>query len=292
MQAAATAPDRAQQHEIEKSRLEWGRKQSDGLWTNFCAQYEPIIRNQTVLDFGCSWGYFCKYLVDRFSPRRVIGVDISPGWDGDHGWNWHEHADKLSFVAGDITEIDNIPPGSIDLIIAISVFQYIAPDKLETTLERLYSLLRPGGEMLVRTRVVTSYIGADLHQQFALPYVHLLYPRRFLNKVAEARRGGPVRYLNSLSASSYLFLFHRAGFEIADANRRMNRAAPEILQQVREKYPFISEEELSCAEIDARLLRPYEPDELDTITSMTRTRVAPGSASRPAAAPVLDDPSE
>jgi len=134
-------------------------------------------------------------------------------------------------------------------------------------LAKLYSLLRPGGEMLVRTRVFTSYIGADLHPVFSLPYVHLLYPKRALDEFVTAQRGAVPRYLNALTASTYLYLFHQAGFEIAEATRRPNRSAPDVLARVRERFPFISEEELACAEIEARLLRPYEPEELDAITA-------------------------
>ncbi|MBV9860708.1 MAG: class I SAM-dependent methyltransferase [Alphaproteobacteria bacterium] len=257
----------------EKDRLEWGRQQAEILWGGFCAGFDPVVKRQTVLDFGCSWGYFAKYLVDRFAPRRVIGVDLAPYWDTvDHGWDWRRHGERLAFIAGDVAESSAIPPGSVDLVIAISVFQYLPPGKLQAVLAKLYSLLRPGGEMLVRTRVFTSYIGADLHAQFSLPYVHLLYPKRDLDAFASERRGERPRYLNALTASSYLFLFHQAGFELAEIRRRMNRAAPEILAQVRERYPVVAEAELFCAEIEARLLRPYEPEELDAITSAVRVR--------------------
>lgn len=259
----------------DKQSLAWGDKQAASLWNDLYARYSPLVQRQTVLDFGCSWGYFCRHLLMHHKPRKIIGADIAPHWDRvNHGWDWRKAGERLEFHAGDITQNTAIPDASVDVIFCTSVLQYLRPEQLEATLDKLYSLLRPGGEMILRTRTFTSYIGADMHNDFTVPYVHLLYPKRDLDAYLRAKTGEPPRYLNPLTATTYLFMFQRAGFEIADARRRMSTNSPDVLAKVRALYPFISENELLCAELEARLLRPYEPEELDAIAPMTRTKGA------------------
>ncbi len=269
----------------EKHSVAWGDKQAASLWKDLYARYNPLVKRQVVLDFGCSWGYFCRYLLMEHRPRKVIGTDISDHWNKvESGWDWTRHGDKLEFHAGDIVNNTAIPEGSVDAIFCTSVLQYLRPEQLEATLDKLYALLRPGGEVILRTRVFTSYIGADFHKDFNVPYVHLLHAKRDLDEFLFRRDGTPPRYLNPLTATTYLFMFQRAGFEIADARRRMNTNSPDVIAKLKAMYPFIAEGELLCAELEARLLRPYEPEELDAIAPMTRTKkIGKTKAKAPAA---------
>lgn len=252
--------------EEEKAKLAWGMQQAESLWKGLYARFNPTVRNQVVLDFGCSWGYFCKYLLDNHRPRQVIGVDVSPLWEShEHGWDWRGEQDRLRFFAGDVTQMECIPDGSVDLITCTSVLQYLRPEQLVAALNKLYGFLRPGGEMICRTRTFTSYIGSDLHKDFSVPYVHMLYPRRNIDEFLKAEHGKEPRYLNPLTATTYLVMAHQAGFEIADAVRRPNWVDPEVMGKLRKMYPFISEDELLCAELEMRLVRPYEPHELHRI---------------------------
>ncbi len=121
--------------------------------------------------------------------------------------------------------------------------------------------------MILRTRVFTSYVGADLHHDIALPYVHLLYPERDLARfLREHRNGKAAPYLNWLTASSYLAIFSRVGFEVLDVQRRPNRHVTDVLERVVASYPWISRSELTCAELEAHLLRPLEPEDLRGLT--------------------------
>jgi cyclopropane fatty-acyl-phospholipid synthase-like methyltransferase len=250
-----------------KDTQRWGRSQAEALWDNLFARYGPVVDAATVLDLGCSWGYLLKFLADEFKPRRLIGTDIEPWWDrAEYGWDHARLGERIEFHAGDLPSIGSIPDESVDLILCTSVLQYMTPEQLEANMERAYELLRPGGEMLVRTRVFTSYIGADLHRDIELPYVHLLHGERDLALFMRARRGKEPPYLNWLTASTYLAIFMRSGFEVLDARRRMNKAAPEVMDRVGEAFPWIAPEELLCAELEARLLRPIEPEELGRFT--------------------------
>ncbi|MBC6981687.1 class I SAM-dependent methyltransferase [Caulobacter sp. 17J80-11] len=250
----------------EKSTLAWGEQQAAKLWDGLYGSFDPVVDGQTVLDLGCSWGYLPKYLLDRFQPRKVIGVDLKPLWDTMQSeWDWRAYGERLEFHAGDLAQNRDMADGGLDLVLCTSVLQYMRPEQVEATLNRVYELLRPGGEMILRTRCFTSHIGADFHTDFKTPYVHLLHPKRDLDRHLADKKGRPVRYLNFLTATTYLAIFHRTGFEIAEARRRGSKQHPDAQARVAEALPWISPEELSCAELECRLIRPYEPHDLDAI---------------------------
>lgn len=274
-----------------KQTLEWGGQQAAALWENLYARWNPLVDACTVLDLGCSWGYLLKFLAERFKPARLIGTDIKPWWElTAHGWDYAALGERLMLRAGPLPEIREIPEQSIDLALCTSVLQYMTPEQVEENVTRCYDLLRPGGEMLLRTRVFTSYIGADLHRDIELPYVHLLYGERDLARLVRERRGKEPPYLNWLTASSYLAIFMRSGFELLDVKRRMNKHAPEVMERVARAFPWIAPEELFCAELEARLARPIEPEELDRFGPMVVTR--PARALEEAQAEAEPDPDE
>lgn len=252
--------------------LEWGRTHAEKLWHGLYARYNPIIANRTILDFGCSWGYMLKYLLDTDKPKQLIGVDVRDLWSAMKPvWDYENAVYPLTFLEEDIRKNTSIAEASLDVILCTSVLQYMPPDMLESTLDKLFTLLKPGGEFLLRTRCFTSYIGADLHTQFSLPYIHLLYPGRETSAAYREQAGRMPRYLNNLTASSYVALFQRCGFEIMDLTRRMNTRDPDIMKKVAEKWPWISPEELNVTDVEARLLRPMRAEQLNDFGQMAKS---------------------
>lgn len=248
----------------EKGKQGWGNEQAKKLWDNFYAKHDPAIDEMVVLDLGCSWGYLLKYLIEERKPQKLIGTDIQPWWAiRDHGWDYQQYGETIELHAGNLPEINAIPAKSVDTILCTSVLQYMTPEQVEENVCRAYDLLRPGGEMLVRTRTFCSYLGADLHREIDMPFPHLFYGERDLATFMATRRDKQdVPYLNFLTASSYITIFLRSGFEIITHNRRPNRKDLPNLDQVRERFPWISEAELNCAELEVRMVRPIEPEDL------------------------------
>ena len=253
---------------------DWGASQARALWSGL---YEPkglVVDGATVLDLGCSWGYLLRHLATEHAPARLIGVDVSPLWDtAGHGWDWRAERVPIEFHAGELSEIGALADASVDLVLCTSTLQYMTPEQVEANLARAYALLRPGGRMVLRTRVFTSYIGADLHRTFAKPYVHLLYGEEQLARLARERTGADPRYLNWLTASTYTAMMHRAGFEIAGSRRRPNGAAPGVLREVAERVPAPAGE-LGCAELEAELVRPLGLEDLPALADIVDTRPA------------------
>jgi SAM-dependent methyltransferase len=245
-----------------KETQAWGEKQAVSLWSNLYERYSPSVDGRTVLDIGCSWGYMLKFLAEQFRPARLIGTDVAAHWQtSNHGWNYRRLGELVEFHVGDLPDIAALGDRSIDLMLCTSVFQYMTPEQLEANLEHAYDLLRPGGQMVLRTRVFTSYIGADLHDDLDLPYAHLLYGERDI-AAALHTQGKEPPYLNWLTASTYLAIFARAGFEVVDARRRPNRVAPDVLDRVGAAFPWIAPDELTCAELEAQLVRPIGLEDL------------------------------
>jgi 2-polyprenyl-3-methyl-5-hydroxy-6-metoxy-1,4-benzoquinol methylase len=256
----------------EKATIAWGDAMAERLWTGLYSRYEPVIDTAVILDLGCSWGYFLKYLAEHYAPARLIGVDVNPVWETvDHGWRYGQLGEQLEFHCGSLPDIEGIELHSVDLITCTSVLQYLSVEQLERTLARAYELLRPGGQMILRTRTFSSYIGADLHAEFELPYVHLLFAKRDLDRLLEAREK-TAPSVNHLTASTYLALFHLAGLEVLDARRRMNSRAPDVMASVRASYPWLSDEELMCAELEVQLARAVTPDDLASLGAIVDTR--------------------
>ena len=248
----------------EKGGSVWGLDMAERIWDGLYARHSPKIDGSTILDVGCSWGYLLRYISENFEPAKMIGTDIRPWWEiEDHGWDYEELGASLQFIANDITEIEEIPEESVDLAMCTSVLQYLTPENVESNMAKVYSLLKPGGEMILRTRVWTSYIGADLHRDIELPYSHLLYSKAETDRVL-VEMGKPTKYLNWLDSNTYLAIFHKVGFEMIDVRRRMNHQAPEVASRVVEKFPWIEPRELLCAELEVRMVRPLEPEEIDS----------------------------
>jgi SAM-dependent methyltransferase len=249
----------------ENNPIEWSNLQAEKLWDGLYDGHDLNLNKRVVLDWGCSWGYFIKYLCDNFKPAMLIGNDISPFWESyEHGWDYRSKK-NIKFIAGDLQNSEIPYSGQIDYIFCTSVLQYMRPTQLIANLEKAYSILRPGGEFLGRIRTYGSYIGLDGHKNFNLPYVHLLSSRREMYEFL-ASKGRKMRYLNYLTPSTYFAIFALLGFEVLDHNRRPNKREIPNTQEVLDKFPWISSDELNCAEIEVRLVRPIEEFELDALS--------------------------
>jgi SAM-dependent methyltransferase len=114
-------------------------------------RFSPDLGGFTVLDFGSGLGQLGPFFFER-GARHVICteidrklLDLSRAYLEDHG-----HTDDCTFVL--VKENDGlhgIEDGSIDLIVASEVFEHILPGYRESTLESLYSKLKPGGIIVI-----------------------------------------------------------------------------------------------------------------------------------------------
>jgi len=238
----------------EKRSAEWGRRKGESLWENL---YEPWVEDaegRSFLDVGCSWGYLFEYMLDRCSPRRLVGVDVIPHWDGAP-YDWRREARApVELHRGDVFSAP-LRGWSFDYILCAGVLQYLPPTQLDATLRRLRRLLRPGGELLLRTQTFTGLTGLQVHRACEQPYVHLLHGEEMLmDRIEGAGRRRPP-YSSWLTASSYLSAFVDAGFEVRDARRSPGSQSPEARDRAIAEFPA-TREELCVDQLAARLSRP------------------------------------
>jgi SAM-dependent methyltransferase len=237
-----------------KRSAAWGEEVAKSLWNNLYTPWIDDPNGRSFLDVGCSWGYLFKHMLDHCSPTRLIGVDIAPHWEGSpFAWEKETRA-HITFHHGDVFSAP-LADASFDYVLCASVLQYLPPTQLDKTIERIRQLLRPGGELLLRTQVFTSYLGLQLHRVYQTPYVHLLYGEDTIFSRLESagrRRSG---FTNWFTATSYLCAFTDAGFEILDVRRFPNQHAPSVQDRVLADFPA-SREEMTVSQLGVRLRRP------------------------------------
>ena len=107
-----------------------------------------------VLDYGCGEALFAGEVAGRC--RRLFLCDAAPSVRQELARRLGEHA-SISVIAPD--DLDGLAEGSIDLIVANSVIQYLSRDDLGRCLGTWRRLLTPDGRLLLAD-VIPRSIGA------------------------------------------------------------------------------------------------------------------------------------
>jgi cyclopropane-fatty-acyl-phospholipid synthase len=104
---------------------------------------EPGAR---LLDVGCGWGAMARHAASHHG-ARVVGVTLSPEqvawatrWIADAGLS-----DRVEIRLQDYRDVDD---GPFDAISSIGMFEHVGRRQMTPYMERLRSLLRPGGRLL------------------------------------------------------------------------------------------------------------------------------------------------
>jgi SAM-dependent methyltransferase len=121
-----------------------------------------------ILDYGCGEGNFLKACRQRFPTANLVGYEISADL-------CKRAADQSgATVTPDFGVLATIGKDGYDLITAWGVLEH-CPEPVDI-IERLYSLLRPGGTMIVmvpnRCAIGMSRMGADWAWCQA-PFIHI-----------------------------------------------------------------------------------------------------------------------
>lgn len=106
----------------------------------FLLQRLPSVVD-SLLDVGCGTGDFSRLVASRCG--HVTAVDLSPGMI-DHATQLLAPA-NLRFLIADVFSAD-LSPASFDAIVSIAALHHM---NLPDALDRLASLLRPGGTLVI-----------------------------------------------------------------------------------------------------------------------------------------------
>ena len=107
---------------------------------------EPVAK-LNVLDLGCGEGYFARGL-KRQGAGSILGIDVSE--EMVRGAEQREAQEQLGirYRAGDATDLTAIASESVDLTVAVFLFNYLTLEQTRHTMHEVHRVLRPGGRFI------------------------------------------------------------------------------------------------------------------------------------------------
>lgn len=116
--------------------------------TDYCMMQLPPVQGKSVLEIGCGNGVQSIYILKKFAPASVKGVDLnSANIEIATGEAEKLGLTDIDFEVGDAQNLEGIPDGSFDFVVNIeSAFHY--PDK-PAFLREVRRILKPGGYFLI-----------------------------------------------------------------------------------------------------------------------------------------------
>lgn len=104
------------------------------------------IKNKTVLDIGCGFGWLEYRLKDKV--KKIIGVDINE--DDIRQAKNEIKSDKVSFLVGSGLKLP-IKSNSIDVVVASEVVEHLPKDSEEIFFKEISRVLKIKGKLLLTT---------------------------------------------------------------------------------------------------------------------------------------------
>ncbi|WP_162998118.1 class I SAM-dependent methyltransferase [Brevundimonas lutea] len=205
------------------------------VWRDLFQPFGPLVEDADILEVGCADGRLASRLVTHGAARSATGVE--PGFD----FGPYDTLEGRLTLSSDLAVLDTLDDGVFDLVLARDVDTALPLDGLERRLGRIYELLRPGGEAVLR-------VGC----------------------FAPGGRLGEGPGYGLMTPTAWAAVVMRAGFEIIDSAQvwrdDRNQSAVDII------LPDASPTERACAEMRLHLVRPWESWELAALTARRSKR--------------------
>ncbi len=116
--------------------------------TEHCISRLPELKGKNILEIGCGNGFQSLYILDKFKPGSVTGIDIN-----EYSINIAKarvvegNIQNATFHVDNAQELTKVESESMDMVINIeSAFHY--PDK-DKFLSEIHRVLKPGGLFLI-----------------------------------------------------------------------------------------------------------------------------------------------
>ncbi|MCK4631340.1 MAG: methyltransferase domain-containing protein [Bacteroidales bacterium] len=123
--------------------------------TDHCISGLDSLENKTILEIGCGNGVQTKYILNKYNPKSITGIDLNK----ENIRIANQEKDRrgmknIHFFVDDAQQLSKFKENSIDIIINIeSAFHY--PDK-PLFLKQLFRVLKPGGHFLIADILTTN----------------------------------------------------------------------------------------------------------------------------------------
>jgi SAM-dependent methyltransferase len=110
---------------------------------NLC---EPVAELQ-ILDLGCGEGY-CSRELKRRGAADVYGIDLSEGMIA--AAQQQNTIDQLGirYEAGCATHLPQVADASVDLVLAVFLFNYLTTEQMRQCMNEVFRILKPGGRFI------------------------------------------------------------------------------------------------------------------------------------------------
>jgi ubiquinone/menaquinone biosynthesis C-methylase UbiE len=142
-----------------------------------------------VLDVGVGWGYSLKKLDERFTPRRLIGMDIDSDMIEAARGEAERHGVRAEFRCCSASRIA-LEDHSVDLLFCHQTFHHLVDQ--EAAIREFFRVLKPGGVLLFA--------------ESTKRYIHSWLIRFLFRHPMDVQKTGP----------EYVALVRSAGFEVPD----------------------------------------------------------------------------
>ncbi len=108
-----------------------------------------------VLDLGCGKGYVAQLILEKHPSLHLVGVDLSSAALTEAESNLADHRDRLTFIAGNLEAIDEIPiPEHLyQFVITALTFHDLTEAGKRAVIRAAAEKLAPGGYVLIYDRV-------------------------------------------------------------------------------------------------------------------------------------------
>lgn len=107
---------------------------------------EPVAGLQ-ILDLGCGEGY-CSRQLKRRGALAVRGIDLSEGMIAAARTQESQEPLGIDYEVGCATKLTKIESSSIDLILAVFLFNYLTIAQTRQCMAEVLRVLRPGGRFV------------------------------------------------------------------------------------------------------------------------------------------------
>ncbi len=138
--------------------------QSQTNLTDFCISKLGDVKNKRILEIGCGNGVQSMYILRKYMPANITGVDLSS--ENIAIANRQKESmgiENARFLVDDAQSLKHIDNEGFDVVLNIeSAFHY--PDK-PSFLKELHRVLKPGGQFLIAD-VLTKRIKAVAGKKF------------------------------------------------------------------------------------------------------------------------------
>jgi 2-polyprenyl-3-methyl-5-hydroxy-6-metoxy-1,4-benzoquinol methylase len=101
-----------------------------------------------VLDFGCGWGCFVRFVLKDTSPARIVGVDVDEAFID----LCHQLLPGIAFQTVPAFPPTKLPADHFDLVYAYSVFSHLAEPAHLAWVGEFSRILRAGGLVIATTQ--------------------------------------------------------------------------------------------------------------------------------------------